>query len=91
MSELVNEVENCREEVYASKLSASERQSSSNKGCINFFGILKRETENLKEKHSSTEVRQPVFMFIEIHYNRIRSHSALGYVAPNEYNLRKAA
>jgi transposase InsO family protein len=56
-----------------------------------FFKTLKREEEALEGRHSEGEVRQAVFMYIEGYYNRIRMHSVLGYVAPNEYNYGKAA
>jgi putative transposase len=56
-----------------------------------FFKTLKGEMGTLDGKHSATEVRQSVFMYIEAYYNRIRLHSALDYVAPNVYYLNTAA
>jgi transposase InsO family protein len=41
--------------------------------------------------HAAGEVRQPVFMYIEPYYNRIRTRSALGYVAPHVFNSGQAA
>jgi len=74
------------------------RQSMSRKGncwdnaCAeSFFKTLKTELETLEGKHSEGEVRQSVFMYIESYYNRIRMHSVLDYVAPNEVYLEKAA
>ena len=74
------------------------RQSMSRKGncwdnaCAeSFFKTLKRELETLDGRRSEAEVRQSVFMYIEAYYNRIRIHSALDYVAPNEYYLNNAA
>jgi transposase InsO family protein len=74
------------------------RQSMSRKGncrgnaCVeSFFKTLKRELETLDGKHSGAEARQSVFYYIEAYYNRVRIHSALGYVAPNEYNYGKVA
>jgi len=74
------------------------RQSMSRKGncwdnaCAeSFFKTLKRELETLDGRHSEAEVRQSVFMYIEAYYNRVRLHSALDYVAPNEYNSSKVA
>ena len=74
------------------------RQSMSRKGnvwdnaCVeSFFKTLKCELETLEGKHSETEVRQSVFMYIESYYNRIRMHSVLDYVAPNVCHLGKAA
>jgi transposase InsO family protein len=74
------------------------RQSMSRKGncwdnapAESFFKTLKRELETLDGKHSALDVRQSVFMYIEAYYNRIRMHSALDYMAPNEVQLGKAA
>ena len=74
------------------------RQSMSRKGncwdnaCAeSFFKTLKRELETLDGRHSAAEVRQSVFMYIEAYYNRIRIHSGLDYVAPNEFNLSAVA
>jgi len=74
------------------------RQSMSRKGncwdnsCAeSFFKTLKGELDTLRGTHAPTEVRQSVFMYIESYYNRIRLHSALDYVAPNEYNSNRVA
>jgi transposase InsO family protein len=74
------------------------RQSMSRKGNVwdnacaeSFFNTLKTELETLDGKQSPMEVRQSVFMYIESYYNRIRMHSVLDYVAPNEICLEKAA
>jgi len=56
-----------------------------------FFRTLKNEMKTLGGRHSAAEVRQSVFMYIEGYYNRIRLHSALGYVAPNVYYLTNTA
>jgi transposase InsO family protein len=76
----------------------SVRQSMSRKGncCDNacaesFFKTLKAELETLDGRHSEAEVRQSVFFYIEPYYNRIRIHSALGYVAPNVFCLSNTA
>ena len=76
----------------------SVRQSMSRKGncwdnaCAeSFFKTLKSEEEKLSGKYSSAEVRQAVFYFIEGYYNRERIHSALDYLAPNDYYSRKVA
>ena len=74
------------------------RQSMSRKGncwdnaCAeSFFKTLKGELETLDGKHTEAEVRQTVFMYIESYYNRIRMHSVLDYVAPNEFYLGNIA
>jgi transposase InsO family protein len=56
-----------------------------------FFKTLKVELETVDGNYAQGEVRQSIFMFIETYYNRIRSHSALDYLAPNEYTLLQAA
>jgi len=56
-----------------------------------FFKTLKRELETLDGRQSAAEVRQSVFMYIESYYNRIRMHSVLDYVAPNDYCLGNVA
>jgi transposase InsO family protein len=72
----------------------SVRQSMSRKGncwdnaCAeSFFKTLKAELETLDGKHSATEVRQSVFLYLEAYYNRVRMHSSLDYSAPNVFNL----
>jgi transposase-like protein len=56
-----------------------------------FFKALKRELETLDGGRSTAEARQSAFMCIEAYYNRIRMHSVLDYVAPNEYDYGKVA
>lgn len=50
----------------------------------NFFKILKSET-SYKRYESVSQAKQEVFEFIEIWYNRIRRHSKLGYLSPDEF------
>ncbi|MCL2412173.1 MAG: IS3 family transposase [Treponema sp.] len=52
-----------------------------------FFNTLKSEEEKTGGKYSAVEVRRAVFFYIESYYNRVRMHSALDYVAPNDYYL----
>jgi transposase InsO family protein len=85
-----------RETLHA--LCPTVRRSMSRKGncwdnavAESFFKTLKRELETLDGNHSSAEVRQSVFLYIEAYYNRVRLHSALDYYAPNVFNLRVAA
>ena len=56
-----------------------------------FFKTLKVELDTLEGKDSEAEVRQSVFTYIEAYYNRVRLHSVLDYVAPNELYLPKVA
>jgi len=74
------------------------RQSMSRKGncwdnaCAeSFFKTLKAEEEKLNGKHSANDVRQAVFYYVEGYYNRERIHSALDYLAPNDYTLKNIA
>jgi transposase InsO family protein len=76
----------------------SVRQSMSRKGncwdnaCAeSFFKTLKSEEEKLNGKYSAAEVRQTAFYFVEVYYNRERTHSVLDYLTPNEYYLSKVA
>lgn len=66
------------------------RQSMGKKGdCFDnavaesFFGILKTEID-LTNNLSAAQVRQTIFDYIEIFYNRKRLHSKLGYKTPEE-------
>jgi transposase InsO family protein len=47
-----------------------------------FFKTLKWEEDNLEGRHTKEEVRVEVFEYIELYYNKRRSHSALGYALP---------
>jgi len=50
-----------------------------------FFGTLKRELIYGNRFKTRTAARQAIFKYIEVFYNRIRLHSALGYMSPVEY------
>ena len=74
------------------------RQSMSRKGecwdnaCAeSFFATLKRELEGLDGRCSAAEVRRSVFMYVETYYNRIRTHSAIDFVAPDVFKLGRVA
>ena len=63
--------------------SMSRRGNCWDNACAeSFFKTLKWELDILDGKHSKQEVRTGVFEYIEIYYNRLRRHSALGYAAP---------
>lgn len=56
-----------------------------------FFATLKRELLYRQRLRTRAEARQLIFEYIEVFYNQQRSHSALGYRSPMEYeNLRSA-
>lgn len=50
-----------------------------------FWATLKKETGISKKSYSRVEARTIIFSYIEEFYNRVRSHSALGYHSPAEY------
>jgi transposase InsO family protein len=50
-----------------------------------FFASLKKELVHHEDSATRDEARASIFEYIEAFYNRARRHSALGYVAPAEY------
>lgn len=71
------------------------RQSMGRKGncwdnavAENFFKILKSET-GYRKYGSVRQAKQEIFEFIEIRDNRIRRHSALGYLSPEQFGKAK--
>lgn len=55
-----------------------------------FFGRMKEEL-GVGVFETRDQARQQVFKYIETYYNRIRRHSGIGYVAPNDFETQKAA
>lgn len=53
-----------------------------------FFATLKLELVYQSHWRTRTQARSEVFEYIELYYNRQRRHSALGYLCPNEFELR---
>jgi putative transposase len=51
----------------------------------NTFGQLKRELVHLVTYATRDEARASVFEHVEVFYNRVRRHSTLGYISPEEY------
>jgi len=47
-----------------------------------FFASLKKELVHHEDYQSRAEARASLFEYIEVFYNRVRRHSALGYLAP---------
>jgi putative transposase len=63
-----------------------------NAHCESFFHSLKTELVYRTEFKTREEAKQAIFEWIECWYNSERRHSALEYMAPNEYEkLAKAA
>lgn len=50
-----------------------------------FFSRLKVELIYAENYKKVEEARAGIFEYIEMFYNRIRRHSAIGYISPNEY------
>jgi transposase InsO family protein len=50
-----------------------------------FFGTLKTELVFHRQYASRAEARADIFEYLEVFYNRIRRHSALGYKSPTSY------
>jgi transposase InsO family protein len=50
-----------------------------------FFATLKKELVHDQDYQTRAEARASVFEYIEAFYNRVRRHSALGYVSPAAY------
>jgi putative transposase len=50
-----------------------------------FFATLKKELVHGEDYPSRAAARASVFEYIEVFYNRVRRHSALGYQSPAEY------
>lgn len=50
-----------------------------------FFASLKKELIHHENYQTRAEARASVFEYIEVFYNRVRRHSALGYLSPVEY------
>ena len=68
------------------------RQSMSRKGDCwdnatseSFFSTLKRELVNLADFTDQKQAASAIFEYIEVFYNRIRVHSTIGYLAPEEF------
>ncbi len=50
-----------------------------------FFSSMKAECVYQKKYATREEARRDVFEYIEVFYNRVRRHSALGYVSPEAF------
>jgi len=50
-----------------------------------FFATLKKELVHHERYLTHAQARQSLFEYIEVFYNRIRRHSALGYKSPSQF------
>ncbi len=50
-----------------------------------FWGRLKTELVHLERFATRGQARAAIFEYIECFYNRVRLHSALGYVSPEAF------
>ena len=50
-----------------------------------FFATLKKELVHQENYLNHEQAKASLFYYIEVFYNRIRRHSALGYKSPNDY------
>jgi transposase InsO family protein len=50
-----------------------------------FFATLKKELVHHEHYRTHAEARHSLFEYIEVFYNRTRSHSALGYLSPAQF------
>lgn len=55
-----------------------------------FFHTLKTELVHHRQYNTRAEAQHDIFAFIEGFYNRTRLHSAIGYIAPIEMELKAA-
>ncbi|MBW5439312.1 transposase [Bradyrhizobium canariense] len=55
-----------------------------------FFHTLKTELVHHRDYNTRAEAQRDIFAFIEGFYNRTRLHSAIGYIAPIEMELKVA-
>ena len=51
----------------------------------NFFSCLKCELIHHRHYHTRDEAQADIFAYTETYYNSVRPHSALKWLAPNEY------
>lgn len=56
-----------------------------------FFHLLKVEALQDERIMDRETIRQRVFEYIEVDYNKTRRHSALGYLSPENFELKNSA
>lgn len=74
------------------RLSMSRKGNCWDNACAeSFFHSLKVEAIQYEPIMTREEMRQNIFEYIEVDYNRVRRHSALGYLSPENYELQNIA
>jgi transposase InsO family protein len=56
-----------------------------------FFHTLKVETVHGERFPTRAHMRQTVFEYIEVDYNRFRRHRANGYISPEAFEAQRVA
>ncbi len=54
-----------------------------------FFHTLKTELTHHQKFKTREEAKQCIFEYIEVFYNRVRTHSAIGYLSPVEFEAKQ--
>jgi transposase InsO family protein len=53
-----------------------------------FFATLKTELVHGEDWPTRAAARSAIFEYLEVFYNRRRRHSSIGYVSPEEFELK---
>ncbi len=66
--------------------SMSRKGNCWDNACVeSFFGNLKNEMVAFERFATRDDAKQKIFTWIELHYNRVRRHSTLGYLSPVDF------
>ncbi|WP_224055373.1 IS3 family transposase [Vibrio penaeicida] len=77
---------------YNLKQSMSRKGNCWDNACVeSFFHSMKVEAIQYEPIMTRNEMRQTVFEYIEVDYNRMRRHSALGYLSPVNFEQQNVA
>jgi transposase InsO family protein len=70
---------------------AANFRDSINAPMESFFHTLKTELVHHRDYQTRDEARHDIFEFVEVFYNRQRSHSTLGYLSPVQFEVTALA
>ncbi|HCE4735572.1 TPA: DDE-type integrase/transposase/recombinase, partial [Vibrio parahaemolyticus] len=77
---------------YNLKQSMTRKGNCWDNACVeSFFHSMKVEAIQYEPIMTRDEMRQTVFEYIEVDYNRTRRHSALGYLSPVNFEQKNVA